>query len=380
MRRGQSQRRVARRFRVSLRAVQYWLDRAGAQPLAQVDWRDRSHAPAQPAQQTGPAVERRIVQMRQQLRHSALGFVGAQAIADALAPALGTLLPSVRTIGRVLARHGLLDGRARVRRAAPPPGWYLPEVAAGRAELEAFDFIEDLCLDGGRWFDVLTARALWGPVCGAWPAPGHGTTAHVLAALPEHWRRHGRPAFAQFDNDRRFHGPHRHPDTLGRVVRLCLQAGVTPVFAPPAEHGLQNLVESFNHLWQAKVWQRFDHPHRRALAARSDRFVAALIARRAAQRERTPPRRRWPRDWEFEPQGSWRGRVVFIRRTDEHGRLSLLGHRWLVAPGWPHRLVRAELDLDEQCLRCYGLRRRAPLDQPLLATLAYRFPRHLHHD
>ena len=375
VRRGQSQRRVARRFKVSLRAVPYWLARAGDQPLPRVDWRDRSHAPAQPPHQTDPKVEQRIVQLRQQLRHSAMGFVGAQAIADVLAPALGARLPSVRTIGRVLARHGQLDGRPRVRQAAPPPGWYLPELAAGRAELAAFDFIEDLCLEGGRWFDVLTARALWGPVCGAWVGAGHGTTAQVLSALPEHGRRHGRPTFAQFDNDRRFHGPHRHPDTLGRVVRLCLQAGVTPIFAPPAEHGLQNLVESFNHLWRAKVWDRFEHPHRRALAARRQRFVDALIARRAAQRERTPPRRAWPRNWELDPQGPLRGRVVFVRRTDEQGRLSLLGHCWPVAAGWPHRRVRAEVDLDEHCLRCYRLRRREPRDQPLLATIAYRFPR-----
>lgn len=369
MRRGLPQRQAARRFKVSLRVVQYWVVRAADRPLAQVHWQDRSHAPLDPPGRTAPAVERRIVQMRQQLRRSVLGVVGAQAIADALAPALGGQLPSVRTIGRVLARHGLLDAPRRLRQAPPPPGWYLPEVAAGRAELEAFDFIEDLCLEGGRWFDVLTCRALWGPVCGAWPGPGHGTTAQVLAALPEHWHRHGRPAFAQFDNDRRFHGPHRHPDTLGRVVRLCLQAGVTPVFAPPAEHGVQNLVESFNQLWQAKVWQRFEHPHHRGLASCSERFVAPLIARRARRTERTPSRRPLRRDWQWNPGARWSGQVVFLRRTDERGGVSLLGHRWTVASGWCHRLVRAEVDLDEHCIRFYRRRRKEPQDQPLLATV-----------
>ena len=46
-------------------------------------------------------------------------------------------VPGLRTIGRVLVRNGLLDRHVRVRRAAPPPGWYLPAVAAGEAPLDA---------------------------------------------------------------------------------------------------------------------------------------------------------------------------------------------------------------------------------------------------
>jgi len=45
-------------------------------------------------------------------------------------------------------------------------------------------------------------------------------------------------------------------DIFGRVIRFCLQLGVTPVFAPPYEFGLQNAVEHFNGLFAAKVWRR----------------------------------------------------------------------------------------------------------------------------
>lgn len=374
VRRGQAQRQVARRYKVSLRAVQYWSARAAGQALSQVDWEDRSHAPHRSPRRTSASIVRRILQARQQLRHGVLGFVGAEAIAEALAKSLAGRLPSVRTIGRILARHGALDGRKRQRRNPPPPGWYLPKVAGARAELDAFDFIEDLCLDGGRWVDVLTTRALWGPVCGAWPVAGAITTDAVLTALPQHWRRHGLPAYAQFDNDRRFHGPHRHPDTLGRVVRLCLQLKITPVFAPPREHGLQNLVESFNDLWQEKVWQRFEFPHRAALAACSDRFVAALITRRAVRTERAPQRRGFPSRWQFNPRAALRGKIIFVRRADEQGQVNLLGHTWTVDPLWPHRLVRAELNFDQNTLSFFRLRRSAPLDQPLIKKVPYRFP------
>jgi hypothetical protein len=231
VRRGQTQRAVARRFRVALSHLQYWLARVGRRPLAQVDWRDQSPALHRQARQTSPVLERRIVALRQQLRRGALGFIGAQAIHDALrGRRAATPPPSVRTIGRILRRHGLLDGVRRVRRTAPPPGWYLPAVAARRAELDAFDVIEDLPLEAGPRLDVLTTRALWGPVCGAWVSATL-TARWLCQRLEAHWRAHGLPTYAQFDNDSRFQGTHTHPDVLGQVIRLCLRLGVTPVFA-----------------------------------------------------------------------------------------------------------------------------------------------------
>jgi hypothetical protein len=374
VRRGQSQRAAARRFKVSLAVVQYWLARAEGRDLNLVDWSDQPSRPHHHPQQTSPAVERRIVATRRALQTSALGFVGATTIAQTLTPVLGKKLPSVRTIGRVLHRQGLLDGRKRLRRPPPPPGWYLPLAARKRAALDAFDFIEDLALTGGRWLDVLTTRALIGPVCEAWPCPGSGTTAQVVLALQTHWKKQGRPAYAQFDNDLRFLGPSRYPDTLGQAVSLCLQLGVTPVFAPPAEHGVQNLVESFNHLWQAKVWERFHFQHLEEVRRRSEQFIGALQHRWAARHDAAPPRRPFPKDWKFNPRCQLKGEVIFIRRTDQLGRVNVLGHRWLLDPNWSLRLVRAEVDLDANEVRCYRLRRQAPEEQMLIKTIPYHFP------
>lgn len=374
IRQGLSQRAAARRFKTALRTVQRWLARAGQRPLAQVDWRDRSPAPQRQARQTSPALERRIVALRLQLQRGALGFVGAQAIHDVLLGGRSpTAPPSVRTIGRILRRHGLLDGVRRVRQLAPPPGWYLPAAAARQTELDAFDVIEDLPLEAGPRLDVFTTRALWGPVCGAW-ASAALTARWLCQRLETHWRAHGLPGYAQFDNDSRFQGTHTHPDVLGQVIRLCLSLGVTPVFAPPREHGPQNLNESFNHLWQQKVWQRFHHPTTRALQAASDRFVAAYQVRRAGRTEGAPRRRAFPKNWRLDLQCRPRGLVVYLRRTDAHGAIRVLGRRWVVDPQWVQRLVRAEVDLDHHQIRCYRLRRRAPEEQTLAKTIRYVFP------
>jgi len=374
VRRGQAQRAVARRFGIGLGHLQYWLARTRGQRLDRVDWSNQSNAPRAHGRQTKTSVQRRVLALRRELRQSDLGFVGAQAIQDALRTECPhRRLPSLRTIGRILKRHGALDAVRRVRRSAPPAGWYLPEVAAGTAELDAFDVIEDLPLEGGPRLDVLTTRALWGSACGAWISAAM-RARWLCERLETHWRAHGCPAYAQFDNDSRFQGTHTHPDVLGQVIRFCLLLGVTPVFAPAREHGPQNLNESFNHLWQQKVWHRFHHASALAFQARSDRFVAAYQRRRAAREDHAPGRRPFPKRWTLDLHQRPRGMVIYLRRTDEFGAIRVLGHRLEVDAQWVHRLVRAEVDLEAQQIRCYRLRRRAPDEQPLARTIKYVFP------
>ena len=376
---GQPQRRVARRFGVSLGHLQYWLTRTRGQKPAQVDWSDQSTAPRRQGRQANRSVQRRVLSLRQELRRGDLGFIGAQAIHDGLRAERPTAkLPSLRTIGRILKAHGALDGVRRVRRSAPPAGWYLPDVAAGTAELDAFDVIEDLPLEAGPKLDVFTTRALWGSVCGAWVSADL-RARWLCARLEIHWRQHGCPTYAQFDNDSRFQGTHTHPDVLGQVIRCCLSLGVTPVFAPPREHGPQNLNESFNHLWQQKVWHRFHHADAAAFQAASDRFVAAYRQRRAVRDDQAPGRRKFPKRWTLDLQARPRGTVIYLRRTDDTGAIRVLGHRWAVDALWVHRLVRAEVDLDAHQIRCYKLRRGAPEEQPLAKTFKYVFPKkHFH--
>lgn len=375
VRSGKSRREVARRFGVTLRTVQRWLRRADKRPLTSVDWRARSHAPGRVANKTQATLERKICALRKQLAtDSALGFVGAQAIHEALMdqPSFPAA-PSVRTIGRILKRNGLLDSNQRVRRAAPPPGWYLPAVAQQLAEIDSFDVIEDLRMEGLGLFQVFTARALWGPVVSAWPALVASTT-FVIDALQAHWRRHGLPAFAQFDNDVRFQGGHNHPDVIGRVMRLCLALGITPVFAPPLETGFQAAIENFNGLWQQKVWSRCHHENLTALGAFSDRFIQAYGQHIARRHDHQPPRRTFPESFSLDWQDHPTGNVIYLRRTSESGTVKLLGHLFEIDPLWPHRLIRCEVDLDQHQIRCYRLRRRDPSDQPLIVTLPYTLP------
>ena len=182
---------------------------------------------------------------RQLTEQSDLGHSGAEAIFAILLERGTVPLPSVRTIGRVLERRGALDGKRRVRRPPPPLGWYLPDVAARRAELDSIHVVEGLAIKDGPYLEVLNAVSLHGGLVGSWPHAGAVTAAWVVEALIEHWRGVGLPSYAQFDNDTIFTGPHTHPDTIGRVMRLCLSLGVVPVFAPPRETGFQAMIENY---------------------------------------------------------------------------------------------------------------------------------------
>jgi transposase len=380
VRQGQSLRAVARQFRVSLRTVQIWVARAHDQRLDRVDWTDRPRGGRRPSTATATRIEDLVVRLRQQLKKdSALGEYGAAAIRRELQKRRLQPLPSLRTIGRILQRRGLLDSQRRVRRPPPPKGWYLPRVAAAQAELDSFDFVEGLVIRGGTDVMVLNTVSLHGGLCGSWVRSAW-TAKTTVAALIAYWREHGLPGYAQFDNDTIFQGAHQWPDSFGRVMRLCLQLGVIPVFAPPRETGFQAAIENYNGRWQAKVWQRFEHDNLQTLAGHSDRFVAAVRQRSAPRRDSAPARMAFPADWELDLQRPLQGMVIFLRRTTEQGEAEVLGRRYPVDPLWPHRLVRAEVDLTRGRIRFYRLRRREPKQQPLLKTITYKPPSKAFHE
>jgi transposase len=373
VRRGASQRSVAVRVGVALRTVQRWVERAQGRRLDRVDWNARPPVPKR-TKRTDPAIEQRVLTIRRWLKdHSALGEYGAAAIRAEMEARNIEPRPSIRTIGRILERRGVLDARKRRRRPAPPRGWYLPDVAAENVELDSFDTIEGLAIRGGPHLTVFTGVSLHGGLVAAWPAP-HVTAKTTLEILVQHWREVGLPAYAQFDNDNRFTGPRQHPDAIGRVIRMCLTLNVTPVFVVPTEHGFQAAIESFNGRWQAKVWSRFQHRSLQGLKTRSAKYISAARSRAAARIESAPSRRPFPKRWRLNLQKHPQSKIIYIRRTNDNGRVNLLGHTFPVDQHWLQRLVRAEVDLDANQFRFFALRRREPTDQPLLNEVPCTLP------
>lgn len=361
---------MAREYGVSLSTVQHWLRRAAGKRLDGVVWESRSSAPGRTTR-VSRDMEDTILGVRRELREfSVLGEYSARAIHDELEYRGVDGIPSVRTIGRVLRRRGALDRPRRVRRPAPPPGWYLASVARGEVELDSFDVVEGLVIEGGIDVQVLNGISLHGRLAASWPLPS--ITARVtVEKLAAHWQEWGLPGYAQFDNDTRFQGAHQHKDSFSRVMRLCLSLGVIPVFAPVYEHGFQASVESYNGLWQSKVWSRFHHQDLPQLSGRSQMYVEAHRARTAGKRETAPSRREFPEGWELDLQAPLRGMVIFLRRTDASGQVYLLGRRFSVSDLWLYRLVRCEVNLGARQISIFALRRSSPEHHELIKALPY---------
>ena len=371
VRAGMSIRQAAQGFGFSKSVASFWMERARGQRL------DRAHLsnrkPGGAWNRTAFEIEQRIAALRIALCESVLGEYGAKAIKVALHVEMREGEPSEAAINRVLSRLGLQDSVRRMRQPAPPKGWYLPSVLAGLAEIDCFDFIEDLKIADGPLLDVLTAKSLHGALTDAWPLETMSAKGTVPCLLAR-WQRDGRPTYAQFDNGTVFQGAHHFANAVGRISRLCLQLAVIPVFVPPLEHGMQNTIESFNGLWQAKVWQRYRVADLVELQARSEQYIAAHRARTQTLAEAAPVRRPMPQHFKFDPHAPPRGQIIFIRRTDETGHVNMLGQRFAVSPSWLHRLVRCEVDFNRHCIHFAALRRRAPAEQPLLTTIPYHRP------
>lgn len=375
VRSGFSQRYAARKFRVSIDTIQRWLKKSKGLALSKVDWSDRSRAPHRVHNRTMPEMEQMILECRRKLgsADNPLGFVGPEAICEALT-SKGILAPHPRTVARILKRHGVLDSRVRRRFSAPPTGWYLPNVAKELADIDFFDVIEDLAIEGKGRIDALTSTTLWGPFANVWPAKAVGAKA-IIDWLTSYWRVIGLPTYTQFDNDTRFQGGHNHPGVVGRVIRLCLSLGIIPVFAPPQETGFQANIEHFNGLWEKKVWYRFHHENSEALCACSERFINAYVRRRAMRADRVPERKSFPESWKLNLQRHPSGKLVYIRRTDGRGNAFFLGRSFAISHHWLHRLVRCEVNLDCNIVSVFRLRRSEPEDQPLLTTIEYHLPK-----
>jgi transposase-like protein len=372
VRSGRSHHDVAREFDVSPSTVHHWVHHAHGQRLDRVDWSERSRAP-HTTQRTDATIEDLVLEVRRQLQTTCdLGFHGAPAIRQALEARGIASPPSVRTINRILRRRGALDSHQRVRRPPPPLGWYLPQVAARRHELDSLDIIEGLVIKGGPQVEVLNGVSRHGGLVASWPVQASVTAKLVVECVVEHWREFGLPGYAQFDNDTIFQGTHAHPDAVGRVSRLCLGLGVVPVCVPPREPGFQAAIERYNGSWQAKVWSRFEHEDLSGLRDRSRRHVAALRRHRADRIESAPSRREFPERWRLDLQARLKGRIVYLRRTDATGAVEVLGRNFEVDPHWTHRLVRAEVDLDGGMVRFSRLRRREPRDQPVMKEVVHR--------
>ena len=323
------------------------------------DWAvERSRRPKRSPRRIASRLEAEILATRRSLVRRGV-FCGAQAIAWELSDA-GAQPPSLRTISRVLQRHGVVTSASR---PYVPKGTPYPALRGDRVgHVHQSDFVGPCYLRGPIRFYSLHSVDLATGRC-AVQRVANRSSQPTLDAFWAIWSRLGIPEHQQVDNEMVFYGSRTHPRGMGPLIRLCLHSGVEPWFIPPAEPWRNGVIEKFN-----AVWQHLG-PLRQSLrtVAALDRASLAFEARHNAHYRysklggrtpnaslaasavplRFPSTPEAPRHPLPKPE---RGCYHVIRFVRHDGHIDLFGEPVRVPPEAVYAYVRATVDVARQQL------------------------------
>ena len=323
------------------------------------DWaEEQSRRPKRSPRRVAAALEAEILATRRHLARRQV-FCGAQAIAWELSDA-GAEPPSLRTISRILQRHGVIVSS---RRRYVPKGTPYPALRADRAgHVHQTDFVGPCYLRGPVRFYSLHSVDLATGRCAVQRVENRSSQP-TLDAFWAIWSRLGIPEHQQVDNEMVFYGSRAHPRGMGPLIRLCLHSGVQPWFIPPAEPWRNGVVEKFNDVWQqlgplrqplrsvaaldraSRSFEARHNAHYRYSKLGGRTPNAALAG--SAVRLRFPSTRAAPRHPLPKPETGCYHLIRFVRHD---GRIDLFGERVRVPPEAVYAYVRATVDVGRQQL------------------------------
>jgi len=306
--------------------------------------KSRSRRPHHLARQLPDGVRQAILETRSELEAEAakgegLRFMGSAAIRTRLKEKGIKPLPSRRSIERLLHQAGM----TRPRRNPDSEETHYPRLQPDQPHTLVQVDIYPRHLQGGQpvaCFNALDVVSRY-PVCRAYPRRRSQDAADFLGHV---WMTLGVPRYTQVDNEACFSGGSRHPCVLGRVVRLALMAGTEPVFSPVRHPQSQGAVERFHSTYARHVWEDTFLADLSQVNEKAEAFVQRYIRRPHPQLgERTPeqvhksqPARDLPAHFPklsrplSERLPLYAGRVHFIRKVDEEGKVKVLNQEWAV--------------------------------------------------
>lgn len=221
--------------------------------------RSRSRAPKQQARQMPQRIVARVVAIRAELearqtRRSRFSGIGGEVVRAELQRRRVRPLPSLSTIERILRQHGYPTRPPHRRTGSGEP--YPAPRARFPGDVQQTDLVGPRHLRGPkgvtRFYSAHTVAVVGR---GAATSQGRHKTAELLGKhFVQAWRWLGVPLVSQMDNAMAATGGGRHPYGFSWVMRLHLLLGVRLLFIPPSEPGRNAYVESFNGLWQERVF------------------------------------------------------------------------------------------------------------------------------
>ncbi len=209
-------------------------------------YKEQSRAPKTVRKSTDNKLGQQIIQTRKELLSKPYMQYGPQAIYYNL-KMKNIEPPPVWTIARILKRNNLTnreDSKGYVIKGKKYPYDYLL--------VQQMDFVGPRYLYSKLRFyfhNIICAETHFAQIS----VLKNQTSINVCNSLIKFWKSFGQPDYLQMDNDLSFWGSLNKPTAVGKVIRVCLLLGITPVFIPVKEPWRNGIIEHFNNKMQQAI-------------------------------------------------------------------------------------------------------------------------------
>jgi len=360
---------IARKVKRSRPWVQRWIHRYRPEDPT-VSLQDHSRAPKQRRGAYPEWIKRMVLQSRVERELGKrekyqYALIGAQAIYYELRELHVSPLPSPRTIHLWLKQAG----RIRVRRSQKAPNPTYPVLPCKAVnDVQELDFKGPFYLkDRSHKYYLVALRDKISKKSALRALSNKGMDA-ILDFLVSAWQTMGCPKRLKMDNCLDFRGSNRHPRSPSKLMRVCLDLGVQPVFIPLREPWRNGVVENLNGLLNRFLLrlQTFETEKQLYKAVQRLEKTINTTHRLPALQGRTPQefaanaRLRHPPDcydWRTRDLRLLKGNVTFVRFVRKSGRITVTANdKFLIGKKYKWHYVMAVVDLAKKKLNviCQG--------------------------
>ena len=368
---------IAIRLKKSRRWVYRWIARYDHQPGAK-SLENHSSAPKHRQEKYPQKIKDMVVTSRKARkaghRKYAYALVSAEAIYYELRDLGVAPLPPPRTIHFWLKQADQIETQHKPPKASNPTYPVLPCKAVN--DVHELDLKGPFYLkDSSQKYYLIVVRDVFGKKV-ALRVLTEKEMEQIIDFLVDTWQAVGLPKFLQMDNGLEFRGSNAYPRSLSRLVRVCLDVHVQPVFIPTSEPWRNGVIENLNGLIQRLFLKAKTFKNEKQLFQEAQKLEACINTthRLPALDGKTPNEFAAKASLHFLRSGyDWRkrnlllvkGKVTFIRLVRKSGRITLTGDdKFLVGKRYKWQYVRAIVNVQKKQLDFYGMGK-------LIKSLAY---------
>jgi putative transposase len=365
---------IARKVQRSRRWVQRWISRYKPEAPAK-SLQDHSRAPkhlrwAYPERIKRMAIQIRIARERGKRAKYQYALVSAQAIYYEMRELGISPLPTPDTIHLWLQQAGHI----RKRKSRKPPNPTYPVLPCRAVnDVQELDFKGPIYLqDHSHKYYLMVLRDKRSKKT-ALRALANKSMDAILDFLVDAWQTMGCPKRLKMDNCLDFRGSNRHPRSPSKLMRVCLDLGVQPVFIPIREPWRNGVVENLNGLLNRFLFRLQTFETEKQLHKAVQRLETTINTkhRLPALEGKTPQefaataKLRYPPahyDWRTRDLQLLKGKVTFIRFVRKSGRITVTAKdKFLIGKKYKWQYVMANVDVAKRKLHviCQGKQVRA---------------------